>query len=74
MTENNAPISSSRWTTGEDVEAHMPMDGLPADSADQVEGHIARAGADRIKAGLTDRLRAFDADGEDDVEGHIRRD
>ena len=67
MSENTFPIRDDRWTSGEDVQAHVAEG--PEDN--EVEGHIARAGEDRLQA-RTDRIRSFSTDSDDDVEAHIR--
>ena len=67
MSENTFPVRDDRWTSGEDVQAHV----AEGPEENEVEGHIARPGQDRLQA-RNDRIRAFDTDGEDDVEGHIR--
>ena len=69
MSENTFPVRDDRWTSGEDVQAHVAEG--PEDN--EVEGHVARPGQDRIQGRKIGNQPWFGGESaEDDVEGHIR--
>lgn len=67
MSENTFPVRDDRWTSGDDVQAHV----AEGPEENEVEGHVSRPGQQRVQPQKTNQTW-FDDGGEDDVEGHIR--